>query len=106
MANENPKPLLDEKALAGALAEALKPVLESIAAKGGGSTPERSRKYTTPLAAEHKGTKTYFVGPGGHYRNNRLYKAGDLITVTDERPAKDWKLAPEDKQKGAAKPKA
>ncbi len=45
-----------------------------------------------PLDEAHKGTHTYVVGPSKHYRNNRMYLAGELITVTDERPAKDWKL--------------
>ena len=55
---------------------------------------ERTRPKPRALSAEHKGTKTYVVGPTGHYRANKLYKPGELVTVTDERPARDWKLAP------------
>lgn len=42
------------------------------------------------VAPEHRGTITYIVGPGGHVRGNRQYKNGQLVTVTNERPAKDW----------------
>ena len=45
------------------------------------------------LLPEHKGTKTYAVGPSRHYRDGRIYQAGEEVTVTDERPAKDWVLA-------------
>ncbi len=51
------------------------------------------------LAEEHKGTKSYVVGPSKHYRNGKMYEAGEVVTVTDERPAKDWVLA----DKGEAK---
>jgi hypothetical protein len=52
------------------------------------------------VAPEHKGTKTYMVGPSRHYRGGKLYKAGELVTVTDERPARDWVLV---ENKGAVK---
>ena len=55
---------------------------------------DRSRPKPRALSPEHKGTKTYIVGPSGHWRNNRLFKAGELVTITDQRPARDWKLAP------------
>lgn len=61
---------------------------------------EFGRRIFPQVAPEFRGTKTYVVGPGKHVRNNRTYQAGELITVTDERPAKDWKLA------GAADAKA
>lgn len=118
MANENPKPdakdaeiaalkaelekakkaspSTDAKLLAEAIGDA---VAAALAGANGKSNPKAARKFTAPLADEHKGTKTYVIGPAGHFRNNRLYRAGDLITVTDERPAKDWKLAAPDQQK-------
>ena len=46
-----------------------------------------------PLAPEHRGEKTYVVGPKGHVRGDRIYKQGELVTVIDERPAVDWVLA-------------
>lgn len=55
---------------------------------------DRQRPKPRVLAPEHKGTKTYVVGPSGHWRNNRLFKGGELVTITNERPARDWKLAP------------
>lgn len=42
------------------------------------------------VAPEHRGTITYIVGPGKHVRGNRTYQHGEEITVTNERPAKDW----------------
>lgn len=53
-------------------------------------------RVNQPLAPEHRGTKTYIVGPRGHFRGDRLYAEGELVTVTDERPAIDWKLADKD----------
>lgn len=105
MANETPKNV-DIGAALMALAEGQKALAEAItkqgadlAAVGKLSRPEKARKFTEPLAEAHKGTKTYVVGPGGAFRNNRLYRVGELVTVTDERPAKDWKLASDAQQK-------
>lgn len=53
---------------------------------------KQERLVPPPLAEEHKGTKTYIVGPSRHYRNGRTYQKGEKVTVTDERPAKDWVL--------------
>lgn len=53
------------------------------------------------LAPEHRGTHTYVVGPSRHWRNNRVYEKGELVTVTDERPAKDWVLASKSQQQEA-----
>jgi hypothetical protein len=80
-------PAVDLTGLAEAIAAAL--------AKNSGPKPVRAK---LPLAEEHKGTHTYVVGPSKHYRNSRMYNAGELITVTDERPAKDWKLASSDEK--------
>lgn len=70
------------KMIATAVAAALRPDAAATA---------KLRK-NLPLAAEHKGTKTYVVGPSRHYRNGKMYLKGELVTVTDERPARDWKL--------------
>lgn len=51
---------------------------------------ERMRKAAG--AAAFRGTKTYVVGPGKHYRKGKMYEPGELITVTDEKPGKDWVL--------------
>lgn len=108
MANETPKNV-DIGAALMALAEGQKALADAIAKQGAdialalgagkASRPEKARKFSEPLAEAHKGTKTYVIGAGGHFRNNRLYRTGDLITVTDERPAKDWKLASPEQQK-------
>lgn len=34
---------------------------------------------------------TFKVGPGGHYRLGKLYQAGELITIADEIPGKEWR---------------
>ena len=68
------------KAVATAVAQAIRP-----------SSEPKLRK-NQPLASEHQGTKTYMVGPSKHYRDGRTYVAGELVTVTNERPAKDWRL--------------
>lgn len=52
---------------------------------------------------EFQGAKTYVVGPKKHYRDGRVYQAGELITVVNERPASDW--TPHDPS-AAAKPAA
>ena len=41
------------------------------------------------LKPEHKGARTYKLTQR-HYRLGRLYEVGELITVTDEIPAKNW----------------
>ena len=43
------------------------------------------------------GTKTYRIGPAGHYRQGQMYAEGDLLTVTNEKPGKDWVLVEEAK---------
>lgn len=58
-----------------------------------GATDKAALRVNQPMDPKHKGTHTYIVGPSRHYRNGHLYKAGDKVTVTDERPAKDWVLA-------------
>lgn len=58
------------------------------------SPGDRSKPKPRPLEAKHMGTKQYIVGPSGHWRGNKLYKQGEIVTITDQRPAKDWKLAP------------
>ena len=72
--------------------------LELAAAKG---NEKAGLRKNLPLAAEYKGTKTYVVGAQKHYRNGKLYQAGELVTVTDERPAKDWVLADASEVKAA-----
>ncbi len=60
------------------------------------TAPQSTKEFLAAravLAEEHKGTKTYVVGPTKHYRDGRMYQAGELVTVTNERPAKDWVLA-------------
>lgn len=51
---------------------------------------ERLRKAVGNAA--FLGTKTYVIGPGKHYRKGKMYEPGELITVTDEKPGKDWVL--------------
>lgn len=55
---------------------------------------EKARAMTRspePLAAEHKGTKSYRSNQP-HYRQGRFYMPGEIITVTDEKPSKHWRL--------------
>ncbi len=79
---------------------ALGEIIAKAIAKANAPVVGRNRKNsdgpdgTHLVAPEHRGTHTYVVGPSKHVRGNRQYKAGDLITVTDERPAKDWVKAP------------
>lgn len=42
-----------------------------------------------PLDPKYKGTLTYRLTEP-HYRLGRMYSAGELITVTDEKPGKSW----------------
>lgn len=91
---------LDEKrsptaARAQEMAELGKAIGSGVALALGVKQPgsKLERPAPVPLAEEHKGTKTYIVGPSKHYRNGRHYRAGELVTVTNERPARDWKLA-------------
>ena len=42
------------------------------------------------LPEKYRGTKTYRIGPAGHYRLGRSYLPGETITVTDEVPSKTW----------------
>ncbi len=81
---------LDQKAdpsLVAVLAK-LTEFLEKSTAK---ADPKAGLRKHLPLAPEHEGAVSYLVGPSGHYRNNRLYKNGEKVTVVNERPAKDWK---------------
>lgn len=35
--------------------------------------------------------RTFIVGPGGHYREGRLYREGDTIALEkDEKPHPEW----------------
>lgn len=68
--------------------------------------PPGTKRPKRELAPEHQGTKTYIVGPSKHWRGNRLYQQGELVTVTNERPARDWVLAPGQEAKAAPKPPA
>jgi hypothetical protein len=60
-----------------------------------------------PCLPEHKGTKSYRLTET-HYRDGRLYSAGEMITVTDEKPGTTWEPldAKEVEAAIAAKPKA
>lgn len=75
-----------------------------IAALEKGTLPAEKREKE-PLAPEHKGTKSY-VSSTKHYRDGRLYEPGQVITVTDEKPGKDWVLyeAPVAEKKAHAAP--
>lgn len=42
------------------------------------------------LPEKYKGTKSYRVGPSKHYRAGRVYREGEIVTVTDEAPDADW----------------
>jgi hypothetical protein len=46
----------------------------------------------TALLPAHRGAKTYVVGSSGHYRKGRFFKTGELITITDEKPSREWVL--------------
>lgn len=50
----------------------------------------RVRPPKPPLPDEFKGTRQYYVGPGKAYQGNRLFQKGEIITVTNQRPARDW----------------
>lgn len=43
------------------------------------------------LQPEHMGSRTYRVG-SRYYRQGRMYEPGELITVVDEIPGKNWVL--------------
>lgn len=70
-----------------------------------GITPKLSGKQKPPaLPEEFKGTRSYIVGPGRAFHGNRLYAKGDVITVTNQRPAKDWTPVEEGELKGKLTP--
>lgn len=49
----------------------------------------RNASQPPPLDEKYKGTKKYRLR-APHYRRGVYYAAGDVITVTDEKPSKTW----------------
>ena len=98
----------DMTALGAVIADALSAAL--IKANAPAHIKALRRNFDGPggthlVAPEHRGQHTYRIGPSGHVRGNRRYEPGELITVTSERPAKDWVEVDADekpKAKGAA----
>lgn len=94
--NQKPAPAVDA-AKAPVTDPAAKPVVDvslSELARAEAELAERQaaveRLRKAAGAAAFRGTKTYVVGPGKHYRKGKMYEPGELITVTDEKPGKDW----------------
>ncbi len=67
------------------------------------SLAEKERDEARGDAADRDGPqKTYRVGPGGHYREGKLYEHGELITVAaSEKPGREWEEVEESKQRTA-----
>lgn len=88
---ENERLAAELAAAKKAATEASKAVMEDLKAEKSAEPMFRNAKGQM-VPEKCRGTKTYLVGASGHYRNGKLYAAGEKITVTDEKPGKQWVL--------------
>ncbi len=86
-----PLPVVDEKVQLAVL------VASEVAKALSANRPGAERPTVRPLEAEFKGTRRYYVGPARAYHDGRLMQAGEIVTITDRRPCRDWRPVDEAK---------